>query len=412
MKVWSRLVVLGIVLSALAGCVRDDDEPIPPTRPISRLYISTSQFSTNSDVVIENVYLVDPADAVNFNTVGPRYTSGAIGGSAISYSPEAQLLFQSGQNTNVNFSDNSVQVLSIDTLRGALSPQGRVANELITFVRGIGYHPSTDLLFLANARAAAEVVPPSISPTSVMARVGATQSDLFVYSRPRARNQPALPNFRIPFTDKVIRSVLIHDISIQQNDRRNRIYLSTTGTQGEILAYNELPDRLLNNPLDSVQRITQDFTLNIPSSRSLTGMAYSPRLDLMVATEAQADPNNLVAGEGRILFFENFSTHTTNTTITPSRIITGALTRLTNPVSIAIDNRERGQYIYVADSNSGANGSVFRFLITNEGNVAPDGVLEINGRTPVGLSLDARGTIPEPEESENAESGSARIGRR
>ncbi|MCL7988121.1 hypothetical protein M8998_09255 [Sphingobacterium sp. lm-10] len=424
MKVWSRLVFLGVVLITLAGCLRDDDEPIAPTRPISRLYISTSNFSTNPEVeVIENVYIVDPADAEGFSTTAFRYRTGAIGGSAISYSPDAQLLFQSGLNVDVNFADNSVQVLSIDTLRGSLSPQGQVNNVLITSVRGIAYHPSSDLLFLANTRPAAQPIPPAInppgiSPTSVMATVGPTQSDVFVYRRPRARNQPALPNFRIPFTDKMVRAVFIHDISIQQNDRRNRIYFSTVSpenaqaTIGEVLVYNDLPDRLLNSP-DSVRRINPDFTLTIPTARSLTGMAYSPRLDLMVATEAPP-ASGAVQGQGRILIFENFSTHSANAQIAPDRIITGTQTRLTNAVSIAIDNRERGKYMYVADSGSGTvGGVVLRFLITNEGNVEPDGVLTIPNRVPVSISLDARGTIPVDTIATNGSSGgSARIGRR
>lgn len=407
MKVWSRLVILGVVLSVLAGCVRDDDEPIAPTRPISRLYISTSEFSLNPEVeVIQNVYVVEPADDESFSQTGLSYRTFAIGGSAIFYSPNARLLFQSAQN--VTRTDNSVQVMNIDTLRGTLAAQGTVNSELITAVRGITYHPSNDLLFLVNARPAEAIAPPSLLG-SVLATAGSTQSDLFVYSRPRSRNNPALPNYRIPFPDKVIRSVFLHDISVQQNDRRNKIYLSTTATQGEILAYNELPDRLLNNPIDSLQRIEPDFILNVPSSGSLTSMAYSPRLDLMVATDAQG------AGQGRVLFFENFSRHEANATIAPSQIITGALTRLRNPVSIAIDDRERGKYLYVADTeagNNGTSGAVLRFLITNEGNVAPDGVLEIAGRTPVGLSLDARGTIPESENNESTQAGTVRIGRR
>ncbi len=405
---WSRLMILGLILSTLTGCLRDDDEPIRPTRPISRLYISTSQFSLSDVEVIQNVYVVDPADDNSFTRHDLNYRTFAIGGSAIFYSPEARLLFQSAQN--IARTDNSVQVMNIDTVRGTLAAQGTVNSELITAVRGIAYHPSTDMLLLANARAAATTIPPALQGSRLVTDAGPTQSDLFVYSRPRSRSNPALPNYRLPFPDKIIRAVFIHDISIQENDRRNKTYISTASTQGEILVYEELPNRLMSNPLDSLPNITPDFTLNIPSSRSLNSMTYSPQLDLMVATEAVDLTGTLVAGQGRILFFENFSTHSANTQIAPSRVITGVQTLLTNPVSVAIDTRDGAQYLYVADSNSGTSGSVLRFLITDEGNVQPDDVLQIANRTPVGVSLDARGTIP-ADSTANGTGASARIRR-
>lgn len=415
MMSWSRLLVLGIILGTLAGCLRDDDEPIRPTRPISRLYISTSQFSLNPEVeVVQNVYVVDPADGSSFDRANLNYRTFAVGGSAILYSPEARLLFQSAQN--ISRPDNSVQVMNIDTLRGSLSTQGTVNSELITAVRGIAYHPSTDVLLLANARAAATVIPPALQGSKLVTDAGPTQSDLFVYSRPRSRSNPALPNYRLPFQDKTIRAVFIHDISIQQNDLRNKTYISTTAAQGEILVYNELPNRLISNPLDSLPNISPDYILNIPSSRSLNSMTYSPQLDLMVATEAADLTGTTVAGQGRILFFENFSTHTSNASITPSRIITGARTLLVNPVSAAIDTREGAKYLYVADSQAaaategGTSGAVFRFLINDEGDVAPQNELRIPNRTPVSISLDARGTIP-ADSTANGNGASARLRR-
>lgn len=402
-------MILGLILSTLTGCLRDDDEPIRPTRPISRLYISTSQFSQNSEVeFIQNVYLVDPADNPTFGQPRIGYQTGAVGGSAILYSPEAQLLFQSGLNSDVNFPDNNVQVMGIDTLLGTVVPRGRISNTLLTAVRGIGYHPSTDMVFLANSRAASTTIPPALQGSALVTQAGPTQSDLFVYLRPRSRNNPALPNYRIPFPNDTIRSVFLHDISIQQDDRRNRLYLSTNAAVGKILVFNNLPERLLNQP-DSLTRFVPDFTLDIPSARSLSSMTYSPMLDLMVATEPA------VVGQGRILFFENFSTHTANTSIAPSRIITGESTMLRNPISVAIDNREGARYFYVADSQAvpmggTTPGAVLRFLITDSGDVQPNQVLRIPNRTPVGVSLDARGTIP-ADSTANGTGASARIRR-
>ncbi len=89
---------------------------------------------------------------------------------------------------------------------------------------------------------------------------------------------------------------------------------------------------------------------------------------------------------------------------------------LRNPISVAIDNREGARYLYVADSQvdaeqtGGTPGAVLRFLITDSGDVQPNEVLRIPNRTPVGVSLDARGTIP-ADSTANGTGASARIRR-
>ncbi len=404
-------MILGLILSTLTGCLRDDDEPIRPTRPISRLYISTSNLQTNPDLPqFDNVYLVDPADNPTFNLVTSSFRTNALGGSAIVYSPEAQLLFQSSQNNSRL--DNAVQIFRVDTLRGSLARQGEPNSELLTAIRGMAYHPNRDVLFMPNSAPAASTIPPTVAG-SVLANAGATQSDLYVYGRVRAKDRASLPTFRMPFPDKTIRSVFVYDISLSPENLQNRTYISTMGgANTEILGYLNLPDQLVNRP-DSLRAgslaINPDFTLTLPGITNLLSMAYSPRLDLMIATQ-------FIEGDAsRILFFENFSTHTTNTSITPSRTISGSATSLVNPVSVAIDNREGARYFYVADSQAvpmggTTPGAVLRFLITDSGDVQPNQVLRIPNRTPVGVSLDARGTIP-ADSTANGTGASARIRR-
>lgn len=392
MKIWSRLVLLALATTSMVGCLRDDDEPTLPSRPISRLYISTSEYQpTNNTQGLENVYLVEPADAELFDTISRRFRTNALGGSAVVYSPEAQLLFQSGQN--VRAVDNSIQVYSVDTLRGSLAQRGVITSELLTAVRSLVYHPNRDLLFAPNSAAAPTGTIPTISPTSVMAQVGATQSDLYVYRRPSSKNGISLPTYRIPFTNRTVYALFVHDLSIRPEETRNRTYVSTYNSSStDILVYNELTEKLVNSP-DSVRRdINPDFTLSVPTARNLTSMAYSPTLDLMVATEAP------VGAPGRILFFNEFSKHTGDSQIAPDRVISGGQSQLGSPSSVSIDKREGAQYIYVANASvdiSGAVSGVLRFNIDDEGGVAPNKVLRIAGRTPVGVSLDARGTIPE-----------------
>ncbi len=408
MMSWSRLLVLGIVLGTLTGCLRDDDEPIRPTRPISRLYISTSNFQTNPDLPrFDNVYLVDPADGTTFDVVTSSFRTNALGGSAIVYSPEAQLLFQSSQNNPRD--DFAVQIFRVDTLRGSLARQGEPNSELLTAIRGMAYHPNRDVLFMPNAAPAASTIPPSVAG-SVLANAGATQSDLYVYGRVRAKDNASLPTFRMPFPDKTIRSVFVYDINLSPENLQNMTYISTMGgANTEILGYENLPDQLVNSPDSLRTNINPKFTLTLPGVTNLLSMTYSPRLDLMIATQF------VEGGGSRILFFEKFSTHTTNTSITPSRTISGSATQLVNPVSVAVDNREGARYFYVADSQAAPTGgttlgAVFRFLITDSGDVQPNQVLRIPNRTPVGVSLDARGTIP-ADSTANGNGASARIRR-
>ena len=92
-----------------------------------------------------------------------------------------------------------------------------------------------------------------------------------------------------------------------------------------------------------------------------------------------------MTSKGRILFFEGFSTYTTNEEITPTRIITSAV--LKQPMDVAIDSRTDGKYIYVADPIAKR---VFRFLIDDVGDKEPNISLNLNGRSPQSISLDAR----------------------
>ncbi len=391
---WIRLLIFGMLLGSTVGCLRDDDEPIRPTRPISRLYISTSNFQPNTALQqLENVYLVDPADDALFTSFNNAFRTGAFGGSAITYSPEVQLLFQSSQNTP-SAEDHAIQIYRIDTLRGTLARQGQPTSELLTAIHNMAYHPNRDLLFMPNTRASEPTIPPSLVG-SVLANAGQTQSDLFVYGRVRTKDRASLPTYRVPFSDKLIRAIFVYDISLRTEDLQNRTYISTFSEAAttEVLGYLNLPDQLANRPDSLRLDIEPDFTLSLTGVTNLLSMAYSPKLDLMVATQL------VQGGNSKILFYENFSTHTTDANISVSRTIEGTRTKLANPVSVAIDTRDGARYLYVADSQAVSStgpgaGAVLRFLITDEGDVEPNGELRIPNRTPIGVSLDARGTIP------------------
>lgn len=371
-KILGFLIVVFSVL-AMVSCERDDDEPMPPTRAISRLYVSTSEFRVGEGPAYNNVFIVDPADGEDFDAVSMNYTSGALGGAGVLFSPELQRVLQASVN-NRNDPDSAVQILTIDPLTGVLGQGGLVRNDLLTDIKGMAYHSDTDYLFLVNS---------SSTPY------------LYGYQRPRARNNPALPDAMVSMPDgSQPHAIMMRDLDLSDANKRNITYITTVEENGKILGYHELPNNLLNRLTDTLRTdITPNFTLTIAGGQNLLGMSYSPALDLLVVSDYNE------SNQGRILFFDNFSSYTSDTNLTPSRVISGGSTLLQNPVDVEIDGRDGAQYIYVADRLEKA---VLRFRITDEGNIAPSGRLQIVSgsliHTPVGISLDARGTLVEDEE--------------
>lgn len=368
------IVVFSVLM--VASCERDDDEPIAPTRPISRLYISTSDYQINTDLIpYRNIFVVDPADEDDFSSISTDHPSGSRGGAGILFSPELQRVLQASVNRPTpDERDTSIQIIEINADNGQVggNRSGRVVSDLLTNIKGMAYHSDTDYLFLVNA---------------------STTPFLYGYQRPRARNNPALPDAMVSLTGIQPHAMLIRDLDLSDANKRNITYITTVEENGKILGYNELPNNLLNRLTDTLRTdISPNFTLTVAGAANLLGMSYSPALDLLVMTDY--DSNN----QGRILFFDDFSSYTSNASLTPSRIISGSSTLLKNPVDIEIDGREHAKYIYVADRTER---SVLRFLITDQGNVAPDGNMKITTgsltHTPVGISLDARGTLEEEE---------------
>jgi len=163
--------------------------------------------------------------------------------------------------------------------------------------------------------------------------------------------------------------------------------LSKTGVDGGILVVKDFVN-VVNAKADTlVKDIGPSYTLTIPGTSNIRGFSYSNTSDILVASDYTGS-----GVDGRVLIFENFSQTTSNTTLTPTRVISGPSTHLLQPLDVAIDSREGGKYIYVADA--GAK-KIFRFHITDNGNVAPDAELSVgNGSTsytPQSIFLDSRG---------------------
>jgi hypothetical protein len=295
------------------------------------------------------------------------YVSAAKGGRTIHYSPlNNGLVFQSSINIP-GTNDTSVQVLSINTL-GAPSSRAKLSNRRLDNVRGMHY----------------TVVNNNTGTLSQDYLVAIQKSDtvanpfLFAFYRPIGSGTLAKPRFQMAL-DFIPWGLTIHE---------KDVYIVRTGDanmEGAVAVYNNFTQNFIEKSDSTLTNITPSYMLTVDGARNLRGISYSPAKDILVLTD-YAVVNNQVR-DGRILIFENFSSRTVTEKITPTRVIQGAATKLGQPMDVAIDPRAGGEYIYVADPVAKR---VFRYLITDEGNVAPNNELNLKNRSPESLSLDAR----------------------
>jgi hypothetical protein len=368
-----KLLFLYLIPTLLMGaisCQRDDDEP--PAREIkaiSRLYISTSDYQAGASTNLENIWIVDPADGDDFPVESDvkGYVSAAKGGRTIHYSPLSNgLIFQSGINSP-GLNDTSIQVLSVNVL-GVPSSRAKLPNRRLDNVRGMHYtvvNNATGTLaqeFLLAIQKSDTVATPY----------------LFAFYKPINSGFYAKPRFQMAL------DFIPWGITMDEKD----VYIVRTGDasiEGAVVSYKGFAQNLIEKSDTTLTNISPTYTLTIEGARNLRGISYSKSKDILLLTDYSVVGTEV--RDGRILVFENFSSHTTTQKITPTRIITGAATKLKQPMDVAIDSRADGKYIYVADSGSRR---VFRFLIEDNGNVAPNAELNLRGRTPESISLDAR----------------------
>lgn len=343
-----------LLVSTIWSCQRDDDEPRKARKPISRLYVSTSEYTPNSsEAQVRNVFVIDPADSSLFTAEnGLSYRSGALGGSVIHFSPFARSIFQSSMNTPA-YQDTTIQVMSVND-KGQIAPSGTIGNRKFDNVKGLWYNSFDDQLFAAN--------------------LGDDTVSVFVINRPKTLRGFVRPAYQVMLNDR------IWGMQLDSMD----MLLSKTGVNGGILVFKDFVN-VVNAKADTlVKDIAPTYTLTIPGTTNIRGFSYANTADILVLSDYVGD-----GVDGKILIFENFSQVTGNATLTPTRVISGVLTNLQQPLDVAIDSREGGKYIYVADAKAK---KVFRFNIMDSGNVAPDDELTVGSAyTPQSIFLDSRG---------------------
>ncbi len=346
-KTFGLLAIIAFGLLTVGGCMRNDDEPTFPQRPISRLYVSFESYEVNdSEDPIMNVAVIDPADTTEME-VSYNFNSGAMGGMGIHFNPFAGRVFQAGR------SDTTIRVMTVGNL-GQLGITGDIGNRVLQQMRGIVYHQPSQILYVAN----------NVTPTAI-----------YGFFQPMNKR-----GFTVP----------VKELRLGESMRPwgmvlwggNLLVANSSSQNGGVSLYENLADA------DSVETAFAPISsLRVQGATNIRGIAFVDSLDVLVMADYGTEGNS----DGRIYIIEGVKAHfnETTTTVSPTRTISGANTGLLGPIDVAIDPREGKRMIYVADRT---NRTVSRFPLSSSGNVAPEATITFEPfRSPFGIFLDVRG---------------------
>ncbi|GHE23632.1 NHL repeat-containing protein [Sphingobacterium griseoflavum] len=345
------------LLIGFYACERNDAEPNLEMRKFTRLYVSFEQYNTSSlGVPDTNMRTIYPADSSEFNFT-LKHVSQAKGGGPIYFHPRLEALFQASANLN-GINDTAVYSMSVGATNGVLQNLTAMENRTYSAVRGLAFHEPTNSLFIVNG--------------------SGINAGIYVVNSPKSRRGyvPPLKRLRTPGLQMWGAAYA-----------NNRLFTSRLGSGPGINVFNNIAAVSVPESDSTINNFAPARVLQIADARNLRGISYDTVKNVLAVAEFGGDGS--VVGSGRILIFDNFSSliDQEGSTITPTRIITGAATKLQAPVDVVIDPRESGVYLYVADRSARA---VFRFRIDDQGNTAPNQEVSTGSRTPVGLALDAR----------------------
>ncbi len=358
------LFLFVFALVGLCACVRDDAEPTGVARQFTRLYVSFEDAPVpNPTIPYVNMGVIYPADSTDLFTFRLSFGSAAQGGGPIVFNPYSRNVYQASANLN-GAADTVVYSLGVGTT-GALSASGVIPNRLFSYVKGLSFDAINNRLIIVNGNGTN------------------TTSGIYVVSSPVGRTSYTRPLKKFFTNGKLLWGTAYYN---------DQLFVSQLNAPIGITVFDQIISTDVSASADS-SAVLNSYTLPIAGAETgmnLRGVSYDHGRDILVVAAYPTTPTPSVVGNGRIYIFENFHGSLTGSarTITPTRTITGAATQLAQPVEVAIDTRENGSYLYVADRQAR---SIFRFNMSDNGNVAPNQALETpGGRIPVGLALDTR----------------------
>lgn len=365
-----RILLYSLLILFIAGvwyaCKKADDEPIYPTAPISRLYISLSDLESSETAQFRNVMVIDPADSTvgtNELPAADSYDTDPKVGMGITFDPTIKRVFQVSRN------DSTIRLFTVNEA-GALTASTSFKDTInLREGRAIAYHRASDQLIVTDNALNASSIHIFSNPLRLTGQRKARKR-LLLESQP----------YGIALSEKADSSMMV----------------SMQGAKKEIWQYNlesisDLPDSTVNADTKPIGRI------GISTATDLRGISYSSALDILVI--ADIGIVNQSSPDGSIYIIENaLSKFEAGGTITPDRVISGSNANLVDPIDVAIDDRDdKEHYIYVTDR---FGRRISRFLLSADGNTAPNATRSVSPMTPEFIYLDAR---PRPNLTENSQ---------
>lgn len=329
-------LLLLLIVSSIVACKRNDDEPLlPPTR-ISRLYVSFSDVQAD-DLAIpyKNIAVFDPADSASLKKP-ISFNSQVIEGAGIFFNPSAKRVFQGSVRS---FSVKTFSVSAIGVLGSATS----FVDSTLTSQPDLAYDPISTNLYVSN----------NLTNSIHVYSRGIQKSGILKHGPDKRFELSAQPRGLILDNDSIM-------VVLRTSDEVNEIALL------------ENPSKIDSGVVSSFKKIT------VTGASDLRGIAYSHKLNVLVVSDFAS---------GTIYLIENArEAFTQNSTLSPNQSIGGALTQISQPIDVAIDDRDDKMLLYVADRGKKA---IMRFKLSDRGNIAPEATFTTS-LTPVSIYLDAR----------------------
>jgi hypothetical protein len=335
LKIYLLLSLL--MVTGFMACKKNDDEPVlAPTR-ISRLYVSFSDLQTDDLATpYTNIAVFDPADSVSLNA--PIYFNSQVKeGAGIYFNPFAKRVFQGSAR------DFSIRTFSV-SLTGVLGLASSFTDSTLISQPDLAYDAISTNLYVSN----------NLTNSIHVYEKGGQRSGILKNG----------PNKRFELSSQPRGLVLDNDslLVVLRSSELNEIALL------------ENPSKIDSGQVNILKKIT------ISGASDLRGIAYSHKLNLIALSDV-ANSTIYIIENAREAF-------TQNQTVMPSQTISGALTRIRNPIDVAIDDRDDKLFLYVADRAEG-NKAILRFNLSDRGNVAPEAFHNLT-LTPASIFLDAR----------------------
>lgn len=360
-----RILLYSLLILCIAGvwyaCKKADDEPLYAPASISRLYISFSDIANSDTQVHQNVVVIDPADSADYIPPSTGANTKPQLGMGVFYSPDLKQGFQ------VSRDDTSVRYFSVNNV-GNISTTTRSFKDTIYLhlPRAIRYDNKSDQLFITN---------------------DSDTSSLNIYYNPARLVGQQAPTKRLQLANAPWGMAT----GMMVNNTDSILLLSMQGGTKQIWG---LKLKAISSGERFESNRTPDYRITIEGAGDLRGIAYSPRLDILVLSDIGTGninpptPDN--STDGKIYIIENAKqVIAAGGTVTPTRIITGLTANLVDPIDVAItDLPNRNHFIYVVDRAK----RLSRFAIDASGDAKPDTVRNLL-LTPEFMYLDSRGPL-------------------